>query len=235
MPELSQHNESPEAVAAFLDIFRTRRIPLSLTIPRSEQIYTSYILSIDEQQLHIDQLMPEIGNQLLQPGQAIDIRLNHQGIAYLFRADHVARAVDSSGFLYHQISRPAQVTYSEKRSSYRVQPKLADRPVVNVAITPGQTCKARLENISTSGACIRLKGNHSALEFIDNHIRCEIQLVGLGLLSCEATVRHHQHVAVINESRLGIEFRQVQGASNRKLHQALMQLQRHNIRSYAGN
>ncbi len=235
MPEVPLSNESPEAVTAFLDNFRARRSPLSLTIPGYNEVYTSYILSIDEHQLHIDQLMPGIGNQLLQPGQSLEVRLNHQRVTYFFRSEHIAQAVDASDFLYHRVSRPAQVRLTEKRASYRVQPKLLDRPQVDVAITPGQSCRARLENISTNGACIRLKGNHSALELIDNRIRCEIQLVGLGMLSCEATVRHHQHVAVINESRLGVEFRQVPGASSRKLHQALMQLQRQSIRGYAGN
>lgn len=235
MPDAPMAAESPEAVTAFLETFRTNRSPLSISIPRSGDIYTSYLLSIGHNELHIDQLMPAIGSQLLQTDQAIEIRLSHNGVVYLFSSDHIAVAVDANNLPYHQISRPTRIGHLEKRATYRVQPKLADRPIVNVAITAEQNCKARLENISDSGACLRIRSTHSTPELIGSLIRCEIQLASFEPLHCHALVRHHQHVAAFNESRLGVEFRQMPEASNRKLHQALMQLQRHNIRSYIGS
>ena len=235
MPETTPAMESPEAINAFLEIFRASRRPLSISIPRSGDIFTSYLLNVRHDELHIDQLMPAIGSQMLQPGQSIDIRLSHNGIVYLFSADHIAVAVDVKNLPYHQVSRPARIGHLEKRASYRVQPKLADRPLVNIAITAEQSYKARLENISASGACLRIRSTHATPNLIDSLVRCEIQLANLEPLHCHALVRHHQHVAAFNESRLGVEFRQMPETNNRKLHQALMQLQRHNIRGYIGS
>lgn len=226
--------ESPAAINTFLEAYRASRGPLSISIPRSGEIFTSYLLAVDLHELHIDQLMPQVGSQMLQAGQPLEIRLTHSGVVYLLSVEHIAPAVDVHNFPYHRVSLPARIERFEKRACYRVQPKLADRPLVNITTMAEQNYKARLENISDSGACLRIRSTHSAMALGDSLVRCEIQLANLEPLHCRALVRHYQHLTAFNESRLGVEFRQMPEHSTRKLHHALMQLQRHNIRSYIG-
>lgn len=230
MPDALEIIESTAAVASTLETFRDIRSPLSITTPQTKEFFTSYIIKIESNRLHIDQLIPKTGNTLLQPGQPVDIRTTHKGTTYLFRSNHIAQSTDRSNLPFHEISIPTQVQYLEKRSSYRIHLKLSENPTVQVLATEGQHhCQALLGNISNSGACIRLKGDLSSLE-INGFIDCEILIPSLGPLSCKAIIRRLQHLPQADETKVGIEFWQLPITTTRKLHTVLMKLQRRNIR-----
>lgn len=117
-----------------------------------------------------------------------------------------------------------------KRSSYRIHFKLAESPQIEVLLAPGLRCAAWIQNLSDTGAFLRLAGDHPTIEF-DSMISCDIRLGNLQLLGCEAMVRHRQYLPKLNESKLGLEFWQLSSAHSRQLHALLMKLQRRNIRT----
>ncbi|MEH6616198.1 MAG: PilZ domain-containing protein [Porticoccus sp.] len=222
--------ESIDAVTSTLETFRDIRSPLSISTPRTKEVFTSYILKIEHTRLHIDQLIPKTGNALLQPGQPLDIHITHKGIAYLFRSNHIIQSVDRSNLPFHEISLPTQVQYLEKRSSYRIHLKWTESPTVRVFTSEDNSCQALLENISNTGACIRLQDSHTPLE-INGFIDCEILLKNMEPLRCKAIIRRLQHLPKAKEIKVGVEFWQLPTAATRKLHKVLMKLQRRNIRT----
>jgi c-di-GMP-binding flagellar brake protein YcgR len=118
----------------------------------------------------------------------------------------------------------------EKRSSYRIHLKLSDNQPIKIAIPPGEFCEASLENISNSGACFRLQGNHTPLETCDV-IDCAIQVADADPFTCQAVIKHYQYSPKTNETKAGVKFCQLSTPAEKQLHRILMKLQRHNIRT----
>lgn len=238
MPDL-QHKPIPaqhglrsgrEAVLTFLNSAQKENCPLSVRASAAGEVFTSYILGAEGDRLYIDQLMPAYGDQLLLTGGELDIRMEVSGASFQFCSSYSALAADETGVPYHCISLPEQIEQVDHRSSFRTHVKPADSPVINLQITPRESRPAILVNISATGACLRLKSDHSMLR-PRSFIHCEMHLQDFGLLACEAVIRHHQHFLKFNESRLGIEFWRLADSEIRKLQKALMTLQRQDIRS----
>lgn len=230
MPEMPETMESIEAIISTLEMLRIGRSPISVSPLQTKELFTSYILKISDNQILIDQLIPEHGNSLLQPGKPVDIQITHKGITYLFRSEHLLQSTDHQRFPYHEITLPAYVQYREKRSSLRIHLKLAESPAVKILAADGKIYQALLEDISTTGASIRLKGNHSSVK-INDTIDCKILLDDLGPLNGKAIIRQLKCLAKTNEAIAGIEFSELPIPTIRKLHKVLMKLQRRNIRT----
>lgn len=124
----------------------------------------------------------------------------------------------------------AQAAPTTKRSNFRIHFKLAESPQIQLLLEPGLRRPAWIQNLSDSGAFVRLEGDHPTLGD-QSMISCDIRLGALELLDCEAIVRHRQYLPKLNESKLGVEFWQLSSASSRQLHALLMKLQRRNIRT----
>ncbi len=224
--------QAEDDITSIMEVFRESRSPLSATSsPRNRGPYTSYVLNVDTDGLYIDQLVPNSGNYLIQPGQTVDIMTNYKGISYEFKSEHMSREVDEKGFPYHHLALPAQVEYSEKRSGYRTAIKKQDRPVFQMSLAPGESRPVILENISISGACVRLSDNLTPVE-TNKLVHCEFDLVGVGALSCQGIVKYQQQLTKTQETLLGIEFWQLPQPFVNELQKALMIRQRRNIRAY---
>lgn len=229
MSELPEVFDSTEEITIFFESIALARHPLLISLANKE-VHTSSVISVDESSVNIDQLMPDGGNSLLQPGQAVEFRVTHEGVPHLFRSEPIAYLKDKEGYPYHQISVPEQIRYLRKRSNYRIPLKLSESPKILVWLDEEQSRDAWIENISDSGASLRIKGTHDQFN-LDTFIECEIQLVDLERIKCQAVVRHQHYVPKFDESRLGIEFWELSKTHAKIVHQAIMKLQRHNIRT----
>jgi len=230
MAESLETVESPETIASILEMLIDSRSTLSISPSGTKDFFTSFAIKIDDSNLHIDQVMPQAGNELFKPGQPVDVRLSHASISYHFTAEHVSYSVDNSGFHYHKITLPTHVQYLEKRSGYRIHLKLAESQPIKIAIPPQGFSEASLENISQSGACIRIKGNHMPFETC-NVIDCNIEIADSTPLACKAVIKHYQYSTKTDETKAGVEFCQLSFPAEKQLHKLLMKLQRHNIRT----
>jgi len=222
--------DSPDIISATLETLLDKRSNLSVSPPGSKDFYTSFILKIESDSLYIDQVMPLTGNILFKPGQALKVRLSHKSISYRFESNHLSYSVDDSGFHYHKIALPTQIQYLENRSGYRINLKLSQSQPIQISIPPEGFCVASLIDISQSGACIRLKGNHLPLETC-NVIECNLQIANSAPLVCQAVIKHYQYSKKTNETKAGIEFCQLSPSAEKQLQKLLMQLQRKNIRT----
>jgi c-di-GMP-binding flagellar brake protein YcgR len=222
--------DSPDIISATLETLLDKRSNLSITPPGTKDFFTSFILKVENDSLHIDQVMPLTGNILFKPGQTLNIRLSYKNISYRFESKHLSYSVDDSGFNYHKITLPAQIQYLEKRLGYRINLKLSESQPIQISIPPEEFCDASLVDISQGGACIRLKGNHLLLETC-NVIDCNLQIANSAPLVCQAVIKHYQYSKKTNETKAGIEFCQLSPSAEKQLQKLLMQLQRRNIRT----
>jgi len=230
MVETLETIESEETIASTLEALIDSRCMLSVSPSGTKDFFTSFILKIDGNSLYIDQVMPLSGNELFKPGENINVRISHKSISYRFLSEHIGYSIDKAGFHCHQITLPSRIDYLEKRSGYRIQLKLAESQPIRIAIPPQGFCEATLENISQSGACIRIRGNHVPFETC-NVIDCNIQIAQSSPLNCKAVIKHYQYSTKKNETKAGVEFCQLSFPAEKQLHKLLMKLQRHNIRT----
>lgn len=230
MVESLETIESPETIVSTLESLIDSRCMLSVSPPGVKDFFTSFILRIEGNSLYIDQVMPLAGNELFKPGQNLNIRISHKSISYRFTSEYIRYSIDDSGFHCHQICLPTRIDYLEKRSGFRIQLKLAESQPIRIAIPPEEFCEATLENISQSGACIRIRGNHIPLETC-NVIDCNIQIAQSSPLACKAVIKHYQYSTKTDITKAGVEFCQLSFPAEKQLHKLLMKLQRHNIRT----
>ena len=229
MPELPEVIDSTEEITAFLESISQTRATLVMTLSDKE-VYTSTVVSLDDSSMHIDQLMPNSGNTLVPEGVPVEIQVTHEGVPHVFRCVPIEYSTDSEGYPYHRVSIPQQISALRKRASFRIPIKLSESPKIMVWLADNHRCEAWIENISNSGASLRLKGNRKEVD-LKSVIGCEIQIVELEKLDCRAVVRHRHYLPKFDESRLGIEFWELPKAQAKILHGAIMKLQRHNIRT----
>lgn len=227
--------ESSDAIVETLETFIDTRSSLSISPSGTKDFFDSCILSIGPNSLKIDPVTPKTGNILFKPDQTLDVRISHEGISYQFQAMHL-NFVDSdsttatSELAHHEITLPTSIQYLDKRSGYRIHLKLAESQPVWISIPPGEQCKATLENISENGACLRLKGNHLALETC-GVIDCNIQIDESNPMACKAVIRHYHYSPNADETKAGIEFCQLGFSTEKQLHKLLTRLQQQNIQS----
>ncbi|MFK8047124.1 MAG: flagellar brake protein [Halioglobus sp.] len=229
MSELPEVLDSTEEIAIFLENIALARNPLLINLA-DQEIHTSSVLSFNESTVDIDQLMPDSGNALLRQGQRVKFRVTHEGVPHVFHSVPIAYSEDDEGFPFHQISMPEEVRYLRKRSSYRIPLKLSESPKIQIWLGEDQGREAWIENISNSGASLRIEGKHDRL---DSHsiIQCEMKLVDLEKIHYQAIVRHQHYLQRFDETRLGIEFWELPKTQAKKLRRATMKLQRQTIRT----
>jgi c-di-GMP-binding flagellar brake protein YcgR len=224
--------ESTDDIVSILETFRECRNPLSASSSASSRgPYTSYILNVGEDGLYIDQLIPNSGNYLILSGQTVDFVSTLNGIDYMFRASHISRKVDKSGFPYHHITLPKLIEYSEKRSRYRVAIRRDDHPYFHISVEQGSPQMAVIENISLSGASLRVKQQTMPVEN-DSLVDCKFDLLGQGPIQCQAVIKHQTQLAKTRETLLGLEFQLQEESSRKELQKILMAQQRRNIHTY---
>ena len=229
MSELPEVLDSTEEISIFLESIALARNPLLVTLD-NQVIHTSSVLSFDESTVDIDQLMPDSGNVLLRPGQSVEFQVTHEGVPHVFHSVPIRYSKDDDGFPFHQVSMPEEVRYLRKRSSYRIPLKLSESTSIRVWLENDQSRDAWIENISNSGASLRIEGKHDRLES-QSIIQYEMKLVDLEKISCQAIVRHQHYLQRFDETRLGIEFWDLPKTQAKKLRGATMKLQRKTIRT----
>jgi c-di-GMP-binding flagellar brake protein YcgR len=230
MSETLETIDSQEAISATLETFLDTRSTLSIAPPSIKDFFSSFILKINNDRLIIDQVIPKTGNVLLKPGQPLSVRISHKSTSYRFESHHIAYSIDNSGSPHHEITLPTQIQYLEKRSGYRIHPKLAESQPIKIAIPSVDFCEAELENISHGGACIRIKGNHLPLEACDV-IDCNIEIASSTSLACKAVIKHYHYSPQTDETKTGVEFCQLNFPAEKQLHRMLMKLQQHNTQT----
>ena len=123
---------------------------LSVTLSGEQAIFNSALISIDtnKNNIVIDELHPERGNDKLQPSCKINIFTGIQGVDISFQCK-LLETGKQSGILYHVLSYPEHIKYYQRRKSYRVQ--VIRSLAVNATLTTpdGQTIKGELHNISS--------------------------------------------------------------------------------------
>lgn len=220
---------SADSITALLKNFQQSRVPLQVGFDKKNVAHTSYLVSMTDNWLHIDQLIPKEGNQQLKPGDDLTIQVSHGGTLYQFKSRHLSPTIEEDGFPCHKIAFPQQLDFSEQRTSFRVPIRREQAPSVNILTHDGQRLHAQLENISDNGLCIRL---HVPQTISDTQlVHCEINFTDFEPLSLDAQVRHNKAAPQVPASRIGMEFSSLSSLTRKQLSQWLMKLQRHHIRT----
>ena len=220
---------SADSITALLKKFQQARLPLQVEFGKKNAAHTSYLVSVTDNWLHIDQLVPKESNKQLKPGEDLTIQVSHAGTLYRFKTRHLSQTIEEDGFPCHKIALPQQLDFSEQRASFRVAVRREHAPSVKILTRDGQRLHAQLENISDNGLCIRL---HVPETINDTQlVHCEINFTDFEPLSLDAQVRYSKSAPQVPASKIGMEFSSLSSLTRKQLSQWLMKLQRHHIRT----
>ncbi len=198
----------PAQIASLLRRVHEERALLNITVPGSDDRYTSMVLEVNPAmgQMLLDELHPAEGHERFLATKKFHAHTRLKGVDISFAGILQATARENGMALY-QIPLPALLLYRQRRSSYRVRvgaglvvPVILDDE--NLRHLQGLLC-----DISIGGIGLRLKAEQPAL--MDNGAvfsRCEIQLPGNERIHSGLELRFVSAVDRRNMVRFGGRF-----------------------------
>lgn len=223
--------ENLAAQNAYLSLYQAQQQHsyIEITLDGSEQVFRSMMLSLDqlESTLLIDELVPETK---LSEGQCVMVTVCQPGIRRLKFSSVVVDSHGNNGRQLCVLALPQSVEEEQRRSSYRLP--LGGEALSSSFVGPDQASyRARLRNLSMSGACLELEGaavtdwqqgstlQHIVFEFEGKEYESNLTLCNL---------RNDQ--AAHDRQLLGGKFVDMPLNAQRELEKTIMRIQRSRVR-----
>lgn len=124
--------KDPMRINALLARIREARVLLSVIVPGATERYNSLLIESkpDEGYLLFDELTPADGHNLLKRTRQMRVYASIQGVQIDFNTQ-VEKIVDDGGAVGYRVPYPSEITYLQRRSSYRVMlPRAAALPIL---------------------------------------------------------------------------------------------------------
>lgn len=222
-------NQTPWEDTTFkiLHELKYNRSPLNIFFPDDPQAYASFILEIDakKQQLILDELFPQEGNQKANAGSKVVIRSRSQGVHVNFECD-VVRRFNRHGLTGIVLSFPKGLDYMQRRDAFRVTPPESyplncEFKVQDLSLT------SKVLDISLTGMRLCLKATEKLA--LKSHYIKQAQI----LLPDESNIRVEFKVCHYDSTEqdswvLGCEFKQISAQDQHKINHCVTDLQRLN-------
>jgi len=220
---------SAQSIRRELNRLRLARQSLSASSTALDQQrhYSTYLLEVKPDHLCIDFFIPSTGNDVFIAGEELLLEAKYSGTRYHFFCEYLDHGDDHTN-LYHRLSMPTSLFRTEHRSDYRLHLRRDIAPNLMISSGTGNTQPAKLDNISLSGAGIRLPDEEKPQQ--GDPLKCHFHF-NSEPLKLNAEIRHLRPVRTSKEVHVGVAFEPLPRETRRELHQALMRLQRHTIRT----
>ncbi|MEZ5529413.1 MAG: PilZ domain-containing protein [Porticoccaceae bacterium] len=231
MPETTTIS-SAQNIQRELNRLRLARQPFSVSGTALDQRrkYSTHLIEVKPDYLLIDLFIPTTGNDAFSTQEELLLEAEYSGTRYHFFChylDHGERHPN----LHHRLSAPTSLVRTEHRSDYRLHLRQDIAPNLRITNDSGNTQPAKLENLSLSGAGIRLSGKEKTR--LGDSLKCHFHFENHHPVRLNAQVRHLRPIKNLPEIRAGLAFEPLPTGIRRELHHQLMRLQRQSIRTSA--
>lgn len=223
----------PHRLLALLKNLQSKRTLLSARIDDQSRYYTTTLLKIDPQSqlIYLDELVPRTGHERLQSGCVLHVVGLLSGVPTYFTTP-VISVDEQEGIAFYRVALPEQIDYQQKREFFRVRigPKL--NLGVRLTRTEGAVMlSGRLLDISLGGFGALLPDN-SQLKELDFVTVNALDLPEKKIISCTAQICHIQRPQLRNTNglQIGANFNELSSKAEQTLFQAILLLERAQIR-----
>jgi len=204
---------------------------LSARIGDQRGYFNTTILKVDpvKQLVFLDELAPVEGHEKIAVGQTLNLYglYNHVPAHFAIEVMHVG---EHNGIAFYAGPLPKHINYQQKRAHFRAYVALGKELTVRLRQEDGNILSGRLQDISLGGFGALLPGD----SHLDDLEIVEIEALELPegqSIACTAEIRH-THLTQ-GRVHVGVRFTQLPPQSERELLQAILELEREQIRKQA--
>ena len=216
--------EKSESITFLLKQLQKHLLVITVRLKGDNDTYNTAIVKVDYKNklFYLDELVPTMGNTILQNNGLISIRTRLDG-AIINAEAHFKELINEDGFNYHVMHFPKQIYTTQRRESYRVNIPLSQHIQVNMQTGSGKLISGHLNDISFSGIAIRLEPNKD----FDLKVGDNIPFVTLYLDStilCEMEIKRHSNT--LGKTLISGHLNEASAAHQKIIQRFIIQLDR---------
>lgn len=228
-PQPPREVRSAIEILSLLKNMQQRHDPLSVTFTDRTQRFQSYIVKIDSdaKQLWIDEMMPREGDRYVAMGEPFRLETWVEGVHIRWQCPG-AQAVMLDDTPAYLAALPQELIHHQKRGAFRA----AVRRSMDVGIGIAHAKRAvsltgSIMDISATGCKARIPGDCSQmLTPGDEFAASYLQLPDTPRNTLNLEVRHAIYEAAIDETQVGLRFKQPSPLMQRQIDRFVNLLQR---------
>lgn len=222
----------PHKIAKLLQDIEATSPLCTITFEGLKEEFSSSILTVNslENQLILDELLPDRGNAILHRTKSLKLSTHFNGIHLAFKLDNI-RQGSSQGMAYYKAGFPERIYYPQRRKAPRIEITSIYIPFAGIASKNNISIGGSVFDISRSGIGIKLPDNRSRIQRGDVIKKCSITLEDDYCLEFDLAVRFVKRAGAGNpQTNIGGHFENLSSKSQNKLSYFIASLERQEIR-----
>ncbi len=227
----SEQITDPKKISKMLERFTKHYTPLTVKIPNHKQRYTSCIVSVEQDHVLLDELLPSTGHPLLVAEGALQIRGKLDGVDIQFYTT-LQRVAEKDNLLTYYMAPPALLEYRQRRQTYRARIPVTMKLPVYIENTKGEKIQGELHNLSYGGAGMILLPDKTSITTGVLH-ECAIELPEGDWIYCTVELRYSKSIPSRRTRFIGTQFVSLSATQQRLIGRCINKLEREAIRNRA--
>jgi len=220
----SQTITNPAKILRLLERFTRGYNPLTIQILGHKALHTSCIVSVDEKQILLDELLPSTGHQLLMTERALQATGKLEGVDVQF-ASSLKHVDDTGDALSYYMTLPEIIEYRQRRLSYRAHIPMSMQLPVIIENKTHFKIKGTLRDLSFGGAGIIFLTDNSQIKTGDSY-QCIIELPDGQHITCTAELRYSRSVPSQKTQLIGVQFAGLSSEQSQHIGRCINELER---------
>ena len=227
----SEQITDAKKISNLLKRFTRHYTPLTIKIANHQQRYTSCIVSVEEDHLLLDELLPSSGHPLLIAERALLARGKIEGVDIQFFTT-LQREGSKDNLLTYYMALPKLVEYRQRRETFRARIPVTMKLPLFIENKHGKKVKGELHNLSYGGAGIIMLPDKTIMEKGSLH-KCAIELSKGEWIDCTVELRFAKNIPSRNTQFIGTQFVELSAMQARLIGRCINALERELIRKRA--
>ncbi len=221
----------PAQIAHVLQELSASRALVTVTVPGSDQRFTSSILRVDRDggEVLMDELNPREGHELLIKKRQLRVNARLKGVELGFVAA-VIKADPAGGIAVYHVRLPKKLYYNQRRRYYRLVVGVSPQVPVSLECAEDVSLRGEVHDISVGGIGARFTPNeHEDIKTGQRLEHCAIELPDSGIIRSALEVcfvdRRSQH-----QLKLGGRFLDLTNADQQSISRFITGLERKRLK-----
>ena len=221
----------PQKIAKLLCEIELSSPLCTIQVEGAGQDFSSSILGVkaDKGVFLLDELMPAVGNDILQHSNAFKLLVFHKGIYLSFNVSGLETGF-AHGISFYKATIPSRIFYPQRRRSPRIEIRTIDIPFNGIVQKTGFSVGGYLYDLSRGGAGVELPVGRTRIQRGDVINRCQMSFEDY-VMDFSFNVRFVKPLQPgISRMQIGGMFENLSAKSELKLSYFITSLERHEIR-----
>ncbi len=222
----------PTQIAHILQELSASHTLVTVSVPGSNQLFTSSILSVDREagEVLMDELNPREGHDLLVKKRQLRVNSRLKGVEVGFRGA-VTKSHQAGGIAIYHVSLPKRLFYNQRRQYYRLVVGISPHVPVTLECAEGLLLHGQVHDISVGGIGARFTPSEDEnVETGQRLENCAIELPDSGTISSALEICFVDRSSPSRQLKLGGRFLNLARADQQSISRFITSLERKRLK-----